>query len=137
MICNSTEEEELREDLADLTTEIAIKEKLIEELEQSQKKIHVLKTQYEKKLNLLQNKIRETEEERDHVLQNMKQKVSELVSRLFAAEFYHCVIHDHQQAFKLELKMIILLLRMTMLLLFLLLLLLMFYKWRPDIVEES
>ena len=70
-----TDEDALRGDLADLTTEIAIKEKLIDELEQSQKKIQVLKTQYEEKLTLLQNKIKETQDERDHVLQNMKQQV--------------------------------------------------------------
>lgn len=54
-------------DLADLSTEISIKEKLIDELETSQKKLQTLKTQYEEKLSLLHNKIKETETERDHV----------------------------------------------------------------------
>lgn len=58
---------DLSGDLADLSTEISIKEKLIDELEISQKKIQTLKTQYEEKLSLLHNKIKETETERDHV----------------------------------------------------------------------
>ena len=58
---------DLSGDLADLSTEISIKEKLIDELEMSQKKIQTLKTQYEEKLSLLHNKIKETETERDHV----------------------------------------------------------------------
>lgn len=60
-------ENDLSGDLADLSTEISIKEKLIDELETSQKKIHTLKTQYEEKLSLLHNKIKETETERDQV----------------------------------------------------------------------
>lgn len=58
---------ELSGDLAELSTEISIKEKLIDELETSQKKIQSLKTQYEEKLSLLHNKIKETETERDQV----------------------------------------------------------------------
>ena len=58
---------DLSEDLADLSTEISIKEKLIDELEMSQKKLQSLKTQYEEKLSLLHNKIKETETERDQV----------------------------------------------------------------------
>ena len=58
---------DLSGDLADLSTEISIKEKLIDELETSQKKLQSLKTQYEEKLSLLHNKIKETETERDQV----------------------------------------------------------------------
>ena len=58
---------DLSGDLADLSTEISIKEKLIDELEMSQKKLQSLKTQYEEKLSLLHNKIKETETERDQV----------------------------------------------------------------------
>ena len=56
----------------ELSTEINIKQKLIDELELSQKKIHTLKSQYEDKLALLQHKIKDTEVERDHVLQSVK-----------------------------------------------------------------
>nr|XP_058952852.1 kinesin-like protein KIF21A [Pocillopora verrucosa] len=69
-------ENDLSGDLADLSTEISIKEKLIDELETSQKKIHTLKTQYEEKLSLLHNKIKETETERDQVLQSVKNQDS-------------------------------------------------------------
>ncbi|KAG2467905.1 KI21B protein, partial [Polypterus senegalus] len=58
-------------DLAELTCEIEIKQKLIDELENSQKRLHTLKLQYEEKLILLQNKIRDTQVERDRVLQNL------------------------------------------------------------------
>uniref|UniRef100_A0A674B0L3 Kinesin family member 21B n=1 Tax=Salmo trutta TaxID=8032 RepID=A0A674B0L3_SALTR len=58
-------------DLADLTSEIEIKQKLIDELENSQKRLLQLKLQYEEKLILLQNKIRDTQLERDRVLHNL------------------------------------------------------------------
>ena len=62
-----SDEEALREDIADLSTEITIKQKLIDELEHSQHRLTALKQQYEEKLSLLQNKIKETEDERDRV----------------------------------------------------------------------
>lgn len=67
---------DLSGDLADLSTEISIKEKLIDELESSQKKLQSLKTQYEEKLSLLHNKIKETETERDQVLQSVRDQDS-------------------------------------------------------------
>jgi len=68
---SSIHEEALREDIADLTTEITIKQKLIEELEHSHHRLSAMKQQYEEKMSLLQNKIKETEEERDKVLRNL------------------------------------------------------------------
>ena len=58
-------------DLANITCEIAIKQKLIDELENSQRRLHTLKQQYEQKLTMLQNKIIDTQLERDKVLHNM------------------------------------------------------------------
>lgn len=60
-------------DLADLTCEIEIKQRLIDELENSQRRLLMLKLQYEEKLILLQNKIRDTQLERDRVLQNLSE----------------------------------------------------------------
>lgn len=51
-----------------LTDEISIKQKLIEELERSQQKLHSMKQHYEEKLIQLQERIRATQEERDKVL---------------------------------------------------------------------
>ncbi|XP_075868192.1 kinesin-like protein KIF21A isoform X3 [Nelusetta ayraudi] len=65
------EKESMQADLATITCEIAIKQKLIDELENSQRRLHTLKQQYEQKLTMLQNKIRDTQLERDKVLQNM------------------------------------------------------------------
>ena len=65
------ENEKLHEDLADLTCEISIKQKLIEELELSQRRLHTMKTQYEEKLLSLQEKIKSTEIERDRVLASL------------------------------------------------------------------
>ncbi|XP_055012857.1 LOW QUALITY PROTEIN: kinesin-like protein KIF21A, partial [Boleophthalmus pectinirostris] len=67
----SDEKEHFQEDLANITCEIAIKQKLIDELENSQRRLHTLKLQYEQKLLLLQYKIQETQQERDKVLHNM------------------------------------------------------------------
>ncbi|XP_075945721.1 kinesin-like protein KIF21A isoform X5 [Anarhichas minor] len=65
------EKENFQADLANVTCEIAIKQKLIDELENSQRRLHTLKQQYEQKLMMLQCKIRDTQLERDRVLQNM------------------------------------------------------------------
>lgn len=63
--------ENFQADLANITCEIAIKQKLIDELENSQRRLHTLKQQYEQKLMMLQNKIKDTQLERDKVLHNM------------------------------------------------------------------
>ncbi|XP_040001792.1 kinesin-like protein KIF21A isoform X2 [Xiphias gladius] len=65
------EKENIQADLANITCEIAIKQKLIDELENSQRRLHTLKQQYEQKLMMLQNKIRDTQLERDKVLHNV------------------------------------------------------------------
>ena len=62
-----SDEEELRSNINDLDTDITIKQKLIDELEHSQQRLTALKHQYEQKLNLMHNKIKETENERDKV----------------------------------------------------------------------
>ncbi|XP_030849432.1 kinesin-like protein KIF21A isoform X11 [Strongylocentrotus purpuratus] len=69
----SDEEEnaQLQENLAELACEITIKQRLIEELEHSQKRLHTMKMQYEEKLGSLLDKIKETESERDKVLDNL------------------------------------------------------------------
>ncbi|PSN35255.1 hypothetical protein C0J52_18156 [Blattella germanica] len=59
-------------ELAELTSEIDIKQKLIEELERSQKRIQLMRQHYEDKLQLLQERIRATQEERDTVLASFK-----------------------------------------------------------------
>ena len=65
------ESEELHANLADLSCDISIKERLIEELELSQKRLHTMKVQYEEKLLNLSERIRQTEVERDKVLSNI------------------------------------------------------------------
>ncbi|XP_071370350.1 kinesin-like protein KIF21A [Centroberyx affinis] len=65
------EKENFQADLANITCEIAIKQKLIDELENSQRRLHTLKQQYEHKLMMLHSKIRDTQLERDKVLHNM------------------------------------------------------------------
>ncbi|KAI5710951.1 hypothetical protein M8J75_012795 [Diaphorina citri] len=58
-------------ELANLTTEIDIKQKLIEELEKSHRRMQGIKQHYEDKFQQLQAKIRSTEEERDKVLASL------------------------------------------------------------------
>ncbi|XP_060244793.1 kinesin-like protein KIF21A isoform X14 [Meriones unguiculatus] len=67
----SDEKANYQADLANITCEIAIKQKLIDELENSQRRLQTLKRQYEEKLMMLQHKIRDTQLERDQVLQNL------------------------------------------------------------------
>ncbi|XP_038053366.1 kinesin-like protein KIF21A [Patiria miniata] len=68
---DETAQSQLQGDLADLACEINIKQRLIEELETSQRRLHTLKAQYEEKMMTLQDKIRGTEMERDKILANM------------------------------------------------------------------
>lgn len=65
--------ENFQADLANITCEIAIKQKLIDELENSQRRLHTLKQQYEQKLMMLQCKIKDTQLERDRILHNMSE----------------------------------------------------------------
>ncbi|XP_034541488.1 kinesin-like protein KIF21A isoform X1 [Notolabrus celidotus] len=85
----SDEKENFQADLANITCEIAIKQKLIDELENSQRRLHTLKQQYEQKLMMLQCKIRDTQLERDRVLHNMTSVESgtEDKSRKIKAEY--------------------------------------------------
>ncbi|XP_046388282.1 kinesin-like protein KIF21A isoform X3 [Ischnura elegans] len=55
-------------ELAELTSEINIKQKLIEELELSQRRLQSMRAHYEDKLTQLQRRIQDTQEERDKVL---------------------------------------------------------------------
>jgi len=63
--------EKLNTMLADVVGEISIKQRLIDELESTQKRLRAMRAHYEEKLSTLANKIRETELERDKVLANL------------------------------------------------------------------
>ena len=70
----SKDSDNIHEDLAELTCEISIKQRLIEELETTQRRLHSMKVQYDEKITLLTTKIRETEMERDKVLSSLGKK---------------------------------------------------------------
>jgi len=55
-------------ELAELTSDIDMKQRLIEELENSQRRLEWMKQHYEEKLSQLQTRIKATQEERDKVL---------------------------------------------------------------------
>lgn len=59
---------ELNDELLTLTNDIDMKQKLIDELELSQRRMQTMRQHYEEKLMQLQNKIRDTQDERDKVL---------------------------------------------------------------------
>ncbi|KAG1668931.1 Kinesin-like protein KIF21A [Nymphon striatum] len=71
---DSENKENYGENLAELSCEITIKQKLIEELERSQLRLQTMKQQYEDKMMILQQKIMATEQERDKVLSNLGSK---------------------------------------------------------------
>uniref|UniRef100_A0AAZ3R685 Kinesin motor domain-containing protein n=1 Tax=Oncorhynchus tshawytscha TaxID=74940 RepID=A0AAZ3R685_ONCTS len=81
------EKENFQADLANITCEIAIKQKLIDELENSQRRLHTLKQQYEQKLMMLQSKIRDTQLERDKVLHNMVETCTEGKAKKIKLEY--------------------------------------------------
>ncbi|XP_051529002.1 kinesin-like protein KIF21B isoform X3 [Myxocyprinus asiaticus] len=122
---DSEEKVNLQADLADLTCEIEIKQRLIDELENSQRRLLTLKSQYEEKLILLQNKIRDTQLERDRVLHNLmsmenytEEKASKIKSeyekrlkemnrdlmKLQAAQKEHARLLKNQSRYERELK---------------------------------
>jgi kinesin family member 21 len=62
---------ELLQEINDITSDIELKSKLIEQLELSQQRMMVMKQHYEEKLNVLSAKIANTQKERDQVLANL------------------------------------------------------------------
>ncbi|XP_052564724.1 kinesin-like protein KIF21A isoform X6 [Culex pipiens pallens] len=62
---------ELQAEINDISSDIEIKTKLIEQLELSQQRMQVMRQQYEDKLHVLNAKIVNTQKERDQVLANM------------------------------------------------------------------
>lgn len=61
-------------ELEALTSDIDVKQRLIQELELSQRRLHTMKQHYEDKLAQLQARIRDTQEERDKVLMSLQQQ---------------------------------------------------------------
>lgn len=61
----------MQAELSDLSYDIDLKSKLIEQLEQSQQRMQSMRQHYEDKLNVLTSKIVNTQKERDQVLMNM------------------------------------------------------------------
>lgn len=59
---------ELNDELVTLTNDIDMKQKLIDELEMSQRRMQSMRQHYEDKLMQLQNRIKDTQEERDKML---------------------------------------------------------------------
>lgn len=62
----------MQAELNDLSSDIELKTKLIEQLELSQNRLKIMKQHYEEKLNVLNSKILNTQQERDQVLANME-----------------------------------------------------------------
>ncbi|XP_060100744.1 kinesin-like protein KIF21A isoform X16 [Heteronotia binoei] len=122
---DSDEKANYQADLANITCEIAIKQKLIDELENSQRRLQTLKRQYEEKLMMLQHKIRDTQLERDQVLQNLGsvescseekakkvkteyekklQSMNKELQRLQAAQKEHARLLKNQSQYEKQLK---------------------------------
>uniref|UniRef100_A0A182MUL0 Kinesin motor domain-containing protein n=1 Tax=Anopheles culicifacies TaxID=139723 RepID=A0A182MUL0_9DIPT len=60
--------EVLRAEICDVNSDIELKVRLIEQLEESQQRLQIMRQQYEKQFNLMKEKISNTERERDEVL---------------------------------------------------------------------
>ena len=65
------EQQALQENLTNLSVEIDMKERLINELESQKKNYDTMKTHYEEKLYLLNDRIQKIQEERDKIIGNM------------------------------------------------------------------
>lgn len=65
-----------QEDLIDISEDIELKSKLIEQLEMTKNRMEKMRQIYEEKLNVLNSKIINTQRERDQVLANMSNSVN-------------------------------------------------------------
>lgn len=65
-----------QEDLIDISEDIELKSKLIEQLEMTKNRMEKMRQIYEEKLNVLNSKIINTQRERDQVLANMSASMS-------------------------------------------------------------
>lgn len=70
------EEAAMGRELEALTSDIDVKQRLIQELELSQRRLQTMKQHYEDKLAQLQARIKDTQEERDKVLSSLVQQSS-------------------------------------------------------------
>ncbi|XP_076638044.1 kinesin-like protein 31E isoform X1 [Colletes latitarsis] len=68
------EEAAMGRELEALTSDIDVKQRLIQELEFSQRRLQTMKQHYEDKLAQLQARIKDTQEERDKVLHSLQQQ---------------------------------------------------------------
>lgn len=66
----------MQAELNDLSSDIELKSKLIEQLELSQQRMQVMRQHYEDKLNVLNSRIINTQKERDQVLLTMSSSKS-------------------------------------------------------------
>ncbi len=65
---DSDGEESLASTIAELSSEINLKQQLVDQLERSQRNFSVMRGQYEEKMTVLTQQIRSVEAERDKVL---------------------------------------------------------------------
>ncbi|XP_044741721.1 kinesin-like protein KIF21A [Chrysoperla carnea] len=93
-------EDRLGTELAELSADIDMKQKLIEELELSQKRIQTLKKNYENQLLQLQVRINDTQAERDRVLNNLHNQTLEPEKVRTLKDKYEKKIMDLQSQLK-------------------------------------
>ena len=74
-LCSPTcaESSDYNEQLAELASDISVKQRLIDELERSQRRMETMRQHYEEKLLQLSDRIRATEQERDKVIANISE----------------------------------------------------------------
>lgn len=84
-------------DIAELSSEISIKEKLVFQLEHSKRQLDTMKEQYEHKMMTLQERIKRTETERDQVLNSLSssEHVAEEVKRKVQFDTLSCWLDTH------------------------------------------
>ncbi|KAF7997081.1 hypothetical protein HCN44_005358 [Aphidius gifuensis] len=76
------EQAAIRRELEAITTDIDVRQRLIQELELSHRRLQTMKQHYEDKLTQLQARIKDTQEERDKVLSSLVQNSSPLTEKV-------------------------------------------------------
>ncbi len=92
---DSDDEESLASSIAELSSEINLKQQLVDQLERSQRNFTLMKGQYEEKMTVLQQQIRSVEIERDKVLKEISKHLIHSHTHTLIHSYTHTLTHSH------------------------------------------
>ena len=88
---NAEESERIQDDLAEITNEISLKQRLIEQLEMQQRKMALMQANYEDKIVKLHSMIKATALERDEVVASISSLSSQSTEKVDKVRVFECM----------------------------------------------